>query len=376
MPPYILPSPREVDKAALLINHKITQTPVKTSLHLSKISTINARNCGSTCNIKLFLKCENLQKTGSFKFRGASHFLAKLQDHELKKGVVASSTGTSRITFAYLLLTSDPGNHAQAVAHAAQIASRERKMPISTYVVVPSNCPPKKINLAKSHNATVFLSGTAPNDRVFLASQIQQSTGAILVPSADHADIVLGQATAIREFLHQVGDQGHSLDAVVVPSGGGGLLVGAIAVCKAQGVAVFGAEPETGGPGLACALRTGQRCLELDGSPTIADGLRSLTGEANWEHIRQGGNVDGVFTVGEEQIKEAVRVAVEELGFVIEPSAAVALAAVLFSPVFARRMARFGAEARVGVVLTGGNVGVDELLRLVPGLDVRNVPRE
>jgi threonine dehydratase len=186
-------------------------------------------------------------------------------------------------------------------------------------------------------------------------------TGALIVPSADDPDIVLGQATAVHEFLAQVVD----LDAVVVPSGGGGLLVGAIAVCKARGVRVFGAEPEQGGPGLADGLRSGTRRTALDGGQTVADGLRCLTGEANWEHIRREGNVDGVFTVSEEQIREALGLAVRELGDRIEPSAAVALAVVLFSADFARQMAALGAGVRVGVILTGGNIGEEDLMTLV-----------
>jgi threonine dehydratase len=192
------------------------------------------------------------------------------------------------------------GNHVQAVAHATQVGSREREIPIPTYVVIPSNCPENKIIAAKSYGATVPLSGTAPEDRMLLANRIRQSTGAILVPSADDADIVLGQATAVRELLSQVGEVGQQLDAIIVPSRGGGILVGAIAVCKALGVRVFVAEPKHGGQGLAAALQNGRRTLKLEGTLTIADGLRSLTGEANWEHIRQPANVDQVFTASEE----------------------------------------------------------------------------
>jgi threonine dehydratase len=166
---------------------------------------------------------------------------------------------------------------------------------------------------------------------------------------------------------------GHSLDAVIVPSGGGGLLVGAIAVCKAQGVSVFAAEPEHGGLGLTNALRCGERSLTLHGPPSVADGLRSLTGRANCEHIRQPGNVDGVFGVSEGQIKEAMKIVIEELGFAIEPSAAVPVAAVLFSREFARRMAAFKGGARVGIILTGGNIGVDDLLTIVPDLDMERL---
>jgi threonine dehydratase len=363
MPPYTLPTPLDVDKAAFLLANKVTKTPVKTSSYLNRLATANAHDQ----NISLFFKCENLQKTGSFKFRGASHFIAKLRDDELRKGVVTYSTGTScRLLHQYNAHTC-LGNHAQAVAHAAQIASRDSGFHIPCSVCVPSYCPPKKISAARSYGANVLLSGTAPEDRVALATQIQSSTGAILV-SPDHADIVLGQATAIQELLAQA----KGLDAVIIAGGTGGLLVGAIAVCKTAGVSVLAAEPERGGPGLAAALRSGRRATCLDGSETVADGLRTLTGEANWEHIKDGG-VDGMFTVSEVQIKDALRLVVEELGMLVEPSAAVGLAVTLFNPGFSRCMARFEGAAKVGVVLTGGNIGVEELLTLVSDLDVGKV---
>lgn len=243
-------------------------------------------------------------------------------------------------------------------------------MSIPSYVVVPSDCPMKKIEAAKSYGATVLLSGTAPEDRVQLANEVRSSTGSVLVPAADHADIVLGQATAIQEFLQQVATLGDRLDAIIVPSGGGGLLVGAMIVGKPQGVKIFAAEPEHGGPGLVSALRTGQRALGLDGTPTIADGLRSLTGKDNWEHIKQAGSVDQIFAVTEDQIKQTLKLAIEELGFLLEPSAVVALAAALFDPVCAQHMSKLGDDARIGIVLTGGNIGVAELLGMVPNLNL------
>lgn len=234
-------------------------------------------------------------------------------------------------------------------------------MSIPSYVVVPSNCPPKKVIAARSTGAAVFLSGTDPNDRVLLAKQIQHATGAILVPPADHLNIVLGQATAVHEFLEQVSHMGKELDAVIVPSGGGGLLCGAIAACKTQGATVFGCEPECGGPGLAAGLERGTRTMKIQGSGSIADGLRSLTGEANWEHIRAEGNVEKVFTVSEAQIEEALKAGVKELGFSIEPSAAVPLAVALYSDAFHEWVASANRRVRVGIVLTGGNVGLEGL---------------
>jgi threonine dehydratase len=152
---------------------------------------------------------------------------------------------------------------------------------------------------------------------------------------------------------------------------------------------VYAGEPDCGGPGLRHALLAGQRNEAMHGrQATVADGLRCLTGAGNWEHISAKGNVDGVFGVSEEQIKAAVRIGVEELGCVIEPSAAVGLAVVLFSVEFARDVAMWKGEARmkgaarvrgevrIGVVLTGGNVGLEDLLTMVPDLDLSSFEGE
>jgi threonine dehydratase len=138
-----------------------------------------------------------------------------------------------------------------------------------------------------------------------------------------------------------------------------------------ENVNVFAAEPEHGGPGLTEALRINERILTFNGKPSVADGLRSLTGAANWKHIREPGNVDGVFTVSEQQIKKAMKVVIEEFGFAIEPSAAVPVAAVLYSTAFAKRMAALKSGARIGIILTGGNVGIEDLRDIVPDLDTR-----
>ncbi|KAL6708858.1 hypothetical protein ACN47E_002265 [Coniothyrium glycines] len=361
MTTYPRPTSDEVNLAAQLLSSQVIKTPLMTSPHLNAIATARITNLFSfpkgAPRIELFLKCENLQKTGSFKFRGASHFLAKRSDQELVNGVVAYSTG----------------NHAQAVAHAAQLASQSRRIHVPTYVVVPSNCPEKKVKAAEAYGARVSFSGTAPQDRVELAKQIEKDTCAVLVPPADHADIVLGQATAVKELLEQAASLNTKLDAVIVPSGGGGLLVGAIAVCKPNGVAVFAAEPKVGGPGLARAIRTGVRCEEIKGQPSVADGLRSLTGTANWEHIRQVGNVQGICSLSDEQIKQTLGLAVKELQCVLEPSAVVALGGVLHCEVFAEWARGRGGDVKVGVVLSGGNIGQEDLQRILPEVSACDV---
>jgi threonine dehydratase len=177
------------------------------------------------------------------------------------------------------------GNHALAVAHAGQIESEERSIKIPIYVVLPSNCPTKKVEAAKRYGATIIFAGTASESRIRPADSIQKFTEAALVLPADQVDIVLSQGTAVGEILGQVSGMGRSpLDVIIVPSGGRGLLVGAAAVCRSQGVRLFGPEPECGVPGLTEALRNGMP-PDSDAAPneisTIADGLRSSTGVAN-----------------------------------------------------------------------------------------------
>ena len=255
------------------------------------------------------------------------------------------------------------------MALAAQQASKRRGFRIPTSVVVPQNCPQKKIDAARAYGSTVHVCDPAPEARVNLAKSIHDSTGAVIVPPADHIDIVLGQATAISELLRQVEEMGNGgLDAVIVPSGGGGLLVGGVAACKPRDVLVFGAEPAHGGPGLTEAIRCGKRTNRLEDSHTIADGLRTLTGDANWEHLKSKENVKDVFTATEDEIKNAMRLAADDLGFIIEPSAAVALAVVVYNKVFHQSIAEHQKEMRIGVVLTGSNIDVQQLKYLVPGV--------
>lgn len=204
----------------------------------------------------------------------------------------------------------------------------------------------KKIE-AEGYGATVILSDASPQERSRLATQVQKATGATLIPPADHRDIVLGQATAIHEFKQQMAAlRRGALDAIIVPSGGGGLLIGAAAACKDTGITVFGAEPAFGGPGLSAARARGVRATELSSGQTVADGLRTLTGEANWEILRSRGNVQEVCAVGEDQIKDALTLAVQELRCVIEPSAAVGFAVALFSEGFKRWVRKVGSQVQ------------------------------
>jgi threonine dehydratase len=224
-----------------------------------------------------------------------------------------------------------------------------------------SNSAVTKLESAKGYGAKVFLSGCRPEDREAMAIEIQKRTGAVLIPPSDHPNIVLGQGTAILELIQQVEELGEGkLDAVIMPSGGGGLLAGAAVVCKGSAVKVFGSEPQRGGADLARGIKEGKR-IEVVNSSTIADGLRVPVGRSNWELLSRTVYVEKVYTVTEQQIRDAMRLVIEKMKMIIEPSAAVPLAAILYNEEFRLRIARDGTLRKIGVVLTGGNTTVSTI---------------
>jgi threonine dehydratase/serine racemase len=277
---------------------------------------------------QLFFKCEQLQKVGAFKFRGAMNAVLCLPREEAARGVVTHSSG----------------NHAQALA----LAARLQQMP--AYVVMPENSSLVKRRAVEEYGARVTL--CAPNlpAREAAAKKIEDETGACLVPPFDHLDVIAGQGTATLELLEQAPD----LDALVAPVGGGGLASGmCLAAAKLKpGIRLFAAEP-AGADDAARSFHSGQ-WVEQTNPQTIADGLRTSLGQLTWPILRD--HLEDVITVSEEEIVAAMRLAWERAKLLIEPSSAVALAAVLGD--------QFGAIsgiARVGVILSGGNVDLDRL---------------
>lgn len=246
---------------------------------------------------------------------------------------------------------------------------------------MPSISTESKIAGTRAYNARVLFSGSTEPERVAVVDRVIKETGAILVPPYDHPDIILGQGTAALELEKQVEDlrlrdsgdgttspKGHSsLDAVITPLGGGGLLAGTATYFSSNpSTYVFGAEPlfeggDDGRRGLACGVR-----IPTVRTLTIADGLRTPVGEVNWTVISDQKKVRGVFAVTEEQIKQAMRLILERLKVFIEPSAAVPLAVILFDEEFRQTAAEEGREKGwdVGVVLTGGNTTVEAISRL------------
>ncbi|RPA98619.1 tryptophan synthase beta subunit-like PLP-dependent enzyme [Choiromyces venosus 120613-1] len=340
-----LPLTREsVLEAHALIKSRIHRTPVLTSTTLSKLASP-----GDT-NVNLLFKCENLQKIGAFKIRGATHALARLTDEELQKGVVTHSSG----------------NHAQALALAAREASAARGFNIPCYIVMPRISTPSKIAAAEGYGAQVVFSGSTSAEREAEVRVVQERTGALLVPPYDHAHIVLGQGTMAIELAEQATeDFGMPLDAIIAPCGGGGMLAGVAVACNGTGVRVFGAEPREGADDAWRGLRDGQRVDSVK-SLTIADGLRTPVGLVNWGIISDKSYVSGVYTVSEEEIKLAMKLVVERMKILIEPSSAVPVAVALYNEEFReeiRNLAR-GKDVNLGIIISGGNTTIDKIIEL------------
>jgi len=287
------------------------RTPVVTS------RTLDART-GATA----FLKCENLQRMGAFKFRGAYNRIAQLTPAERASGVVAFSSG----------------NHAQGVALAAQILG------VPAAIVMPSDAPAAKIAATREYGAEVISYDRQTMNRGAIAAGLAAERGATLVPPYDDPAIVAGQGTVALELLEDVPD----LDVLLVCTGGGGLLAGcALAATELQpSIAIYGVEPEAGDD-FAQSFARNER-VEIAVPETIADGQQTTSpGELTFPIVKR--LCAGILTVSDDELREAMRFAFERLKLVMEPSGASALAALLF------RDGDF-AMKRVGVIVSGGNV--------------------
>jgi threonine dehydratase len=276
----------------------------------------------------LFFKCENLQKVGAFKFRGACNAVLKLAPEAAARGVVTHSSG----------------NHAQALALAAKIRG------IPAHIVMPSNASAVKRRAVEGYGGRVIECEPTLAARETTAAAVLAETGGTLIPPYDHPDVIAGQGTVALELLEQVPD----LDAIIAPVGGGGLMAGVAIAARAvrPGLRVFAAEPANADD--AARSKAGGKLFPQTGARTIADGLLTSLGELTWPVLRD--LVECVITVREEEIAQAMRLAWERAKLLIEPSAAVALAAVLTSEF--RALTNL---SRVAVVLSGGNVDLDRL---------------
>jgi threonine dehydratase/serine racemase len=312
-----LPTLDDVHAAARRIEGVARRTPIETSRTLDQMA-----------GRELFFKCENLQRVGAFKIRGATNMIGNLSDQEAARGVVTQSSG----------------NHGQAVALAAALRG------IPAHVVMPENSLAVKIQAVAGYGANVVLCEPTLAARELGAERLLAETGAAYIPPYDHIEIVAGQATATLELLEQV----EGLEAVVAPVGGGGLASGACVAAAGidPSIRVIGAEP-LGADDAARSLAAG-RLIPQTRPDTIADGLRSSLGEVTWAILSR--DLDRVVTVTEAEIIAAMRLVWERMKLVIEPSAAVAVAVVL-----GEEFRTLDGLRRVGVILSGGNMDLDSL---------------
>lgn len=310
-----IPTFKDVLEASRRIKSYVYRTPVLTN------TTLNVMT-GAT----LFFKCENFQKVGAFKARGACNAVFSLSAAEAHHGVITHSSG----------------NHGAALAYAAGLRG------IPAIVVMPDNAPAVKRAAVAGYGARIVTSGSNPLDRETMLEQTLAETGATFVHPSNDPRVIAGQGTAALEFLEEVPD----LDIVITPVGGGGLLAGtALAVAgRGVGTRTMAAEPEAVDDAYR-SFRDG-RIYPPTNAKTIADGLCTFLGEVNFPIIRQ--SVSDIVTVSEEAIVRAMRLVWERMKLIIEPSAAVPVAALLEPKIAIEGL-------RVGVILSGGNVDLDHL---------------
>lgn len=284
---------------------------------------VRSRTLDERCGAEVYVKCENLQRMGAFKFRGAYNLLSSLSPEQRRAGVVAFSSG----------------NHAQGVALAARLLS------IPATIVMPTDAPVVKLDATRSYGAEVVLYERERSHREEIAAAIAAERGATIVPPFDDPRIVAGAGTAALELLADSGN----LDAIVTPVGGGGLMGGT--ALAAHGIdpatEIYGVEPAAGDD-FAQSLARGER-VTIGVPKTIADGLQTTApGELTFEIARR--HTRAIVTVSDEELREAVRFAFSRLKLVVEPSGAAAIAALMH-----HRIAGLEGK-RVGAIVSGGNV--------------------
>jgi threonine dehydratase len=322
MPPHVATP----DALALPDLAAIVAARARIAPHVHRTPVLTSRSLDAAAGARLYFKCENFQKVGAFKARGASNAVFSLTGEEAARGVVTHSSG----------------NHGAALAYAAA------RRGIRAHVVMPDNAPKTKQANVRGFGADVRFCAPTPQARAAACGEVQRETGATLVHPFDDARVIAGQGTAVLELLEEVPD----LDVVIAPVGGGGLLSGtAIAAKGTRGsLRVLGAEPANADDAKR-SLASG-RVEPVSPLSTIADGLRTPLAPRTLAALRA--HVDAIGLASEEGIVAAMRLTWEKMKIVIEPSSAVPLAAILERTLDV-------AGARVGVILSGGNVDLDRL---------------
>ena len=310
-----VPTFEDIQNAHQRISSYVNKTPVLTSTSLNEIF-----------EAEIFFKCENFQKVGAFKYRGATNAVRLLSKEDAQKGVATHSSG----------------NHAAALSLAA------KQLGVPAYIVMPENAPEIKKKAVAGYGAEITFCKPTLAAREETLKKVQQKTGATFIHPYDNYNVICGQGTAAKELLEEKTD----LDIVIAPIGGGGLMSGTLISVKSINpqIKVYGAEPLNADDAYK-SLKSGS--LINAGSPnTIADGLLTSLSPLTFKIIKE--NVDDIFTAKEENIVKAMRMVWERMKIIIEPSSAVPLAAIL------ENKSIFKAK-RVGIIISGGNVDLENL---------------
>ncbi|MCC7025080.1 MAG: threo-3-hydroxy-L-aspartate ammonia-lyase [Thermomicrobiales bacterium] len=311
----------DVLTAAERLRGVANRTPVLTSHTLNDLT-----------GAEVFLKAETFQRIGAFKFRGAYNAISALDPDVRARGVVTNSSG----------------NHAQAVALSARLFG------IPATIVMPTDAPPAKIAATRGYGAEIVFYDRYTEDRAAIADRVAQERGATMIPPYDHPLVMAGNGTSALELIDEVGD----LDLLLVCLGGGGLLAGSATAAKGRNpdIEIWGVEPAAGDD-WAQSFAKGERVRLPQVPRTIADGQQTeAPGKLTWPTVRP--LVAGIATVTDDEIRDAMRFLFERMKLVVEPSGASALAALMSGKVDGR-------GKRVGVTLSGGNIGVDGFCQII-----------
>lgn len=305
--------------------------------HAHRTPVLRSRKLDEALGAQVFLKAENLQRMGAFKFRGAFNALSRLDERQRRAGVVAFSSG----------------NHAQAIALSGRLLC------IPATIVMPHDAPPAKLEATRGYGGRVVIYDRYKEDREAIGRSLAERDGLTLVPPFDHPDVIAGQGTAALELIDEVGP----LDALFVPLGGGGLLSGSCLAVRARapGCRIVGVEPATGDDGRQ-SLARGER-VRIDTPHTIADGAQTpQLGQLTFEIIRR--DVSEILVASDDELVDTLRLLAQQLKLVVEPTGCLGLAAL-------RREAVAAPQAwqgkRVGVILSGGNVDLAAYGRYLAG---------
>ncbi|KWD91206.1 threo-3-hydroxy-L-aspartate ammonia-lyase [Burkholderia ubonensis] len=317
---FELPTFADVEAAATRIAGIAHRTPVHTSRTLNQL-----------IGAEVFVKCENFQRMGAFKFRGAFNALSKFSPEQRKAGVVAFSSG----------------NHAQGIALSAQILG------IPATIVMPHDAPASKIAATKGYGADVVVYDRYAEDREAIGRRLADEQGLTLIPPFDHPDVIAGQGTAAKELFDEVG----ALDALFVPMGGGGLLSGTALSTRALApqCELYGVEPEAGNDGQR-SLRSGQ-IVHIDTPKTIADGAQTQhIGNYTFAIIKR--DVNDILTASDADLVNAMKFFATRMKMIVEPTGCLGLAAALNAKESLK-------GKRVGIIISGGNIDLERFCSLV-----------